>query len=218
VVRALGYDDSVYESDNDLTINDILNLDCENIGTTEQEAYKDTDIDLLMNSCYNLAYDNKHIVGLDFGIESSETIERLFELHSTGQVQAYYMPMFINGEQVKKLPMLRTHNMYQDADILTDDDISHIMQNQFQRYNEMSQDNEWKPVGYLPWKLLLSDIIPVLRDEDWQKKVEPFITQALDTLDTILQSDNVEDAYYTYFPTKSDLTRDDCDMSSFMKK
>jgi hypothetical protein len=92
------------------------------------------------------------------------------------------------------------------------------MQNQFQRYNEMSQDNEWKPVGYLPWKLLLSDIIPVLRDEDWQKKVEPFITQALDTLDTILQSDNVEDAYYTYFPTKSDLTRDDCDMSSFMKK
>jgi hypothetical protein len=68
--------------------------------------------------------------------------------------------------------------------------------------NKYIKNNNY-PIGFLPWKLFISDLIPVDKDENYiYKFVEP-IKNIIEKIKTINSINNYEDKkkqFYKYFP------------------
>ncbi len=222
VVHDLGYDEDVDEDvdEKELTLEDVLEMDDNVILNNYNSPYKESDAELLINNCFLFNYESEFIKGLDFGLEQGKNMERLFELHSLGLVSTYYMPLFTNSERLNELPFL-TENHIKHPKYVQSDDIKRIVDLQFEEFSNMCEINEWISIGYLPFKLMLSDIIIKLPDEQWKEKIEPVVNQALTILDDILNAENKNDKYYEHFPVKSDANisiNDIDDMQNMFKK
>ena len=58
------------------------------------------------------------------------------------------------------------------------------------------------PIGYLPWKLIKSDIIQDNRINNWYEQIACPIKQTIHNMDIISKSENPEKIYYQLYPKK----------------
>ncbi len=175
------------DTDSDSDFNAVFNKP-ENTNTASNYSNTEYDIDLLMGTRETI---------LDFGTVKSKMLDRLFELCEEKRIQLIYYPMILNQEAINELEFIQDHKKTKPVTRIYPKKMIKLQLDQFESHCE---DNEYYPIGYLPWKLLKSDIIIDVRDEDWQTKIEPVITDTLQKIDEILAHENPKEKYLEYFP------------------
>jgi hypothetical protein len=201
-LKLLGYaseedNDSDYEVDYNIDHN--TNAPCNY--TSEH------DINILMNSRES---------PLDFGTAKERTLNRLFELCEEKRVTAVYYPMILNSNVINELEFVQTHKKEQTKSVSNPKKMIKI---QITQFGEHCDNNEHNIIGYLPWKLLKSDLIIENRREDWQEKIEPSIKETLRIIDDIRNSDNPKEKYNEYYPPATELPNEEkieVDMADMM--
>lgn len=213
-IKYCGYgDDSDDDGDNDNDRNDDIygntidkNASSSNLSTSEY------DIDILLNSSEQ---------PIDFGSVKYNIINRLLELHEEKRIHAVYLPMILNNEVVDEMEFAQLHSIKHNDDITTNP--RKQLKQQYNLFLADCDEKDHVPVGYLPWKLVKSDVIGVDAEDDWRETIEPHISKTLETIDTLMaipDMDERSDAFNTLYPGKDyvskkdnlDLTEDCSDM------
>jgi hypothetical protein len=157
----------------------------------------DSDINILMNS---------KDTPLDFGTAKEKTLNRLFILCEEARVNAVYYPMILNQEAINDLDFVQTHKKEKP---ISEINVKKIIKMQINQFGDHCDDNEYMIVGYLPWKLVKSDIIIETIDETWKEKIEEPIRETLKIIDEIKNSDDPQSKYYEYYPNTNRITTED---------
>ncbi len=187
-LTSCGYNSDTDEDDEDF--NAVFNEASADATYGSKPTYTNTeyDIDILMNSREAL---------IDLGISKSKLLDRLLELVEEKRIQLIYYPMILNQEVINELPFIQEHKKEKSYTKINPKKMAKLQLNQFLSHCD---DNEFYPIGYLPWKLLKSDMIIDTPDPDWKEYIEGPIADTLQKIDTILNSENPADKYYEIFP------------------
>jgi len=136
--------------------------------------YSDLDVDILINTPDD---------PIDLGEASKQIMDRVLELYDNKRVHAIYFPVIVNDEAVNELDIVANHELYRNK---RKHNIKKLGQSYVQKLKDKCARNDWYPVGYLPWKLFVSDIIIEERDETWYDKIKEPVEDVLAVLDDIL--------------------------------
>lgn len=206
-VKYCGYADSDDDSDNE------CNSDTKNINGSDSTNKRDStnkpsinyttseyDIDLLLNSVEK---------PIDFGATKYNIINRVLELHDEKRIHAVYIPMVFNNEVINDMDFAQVHG------IKHSDNIPNPKKQLKQQYNLFLADcdeKNWVPVGYLPWKLVKTDVISVDSDDNWQEVIEEPIRSTLEVIDNLMLIEDLDERAATYndlYPCKQYISKKD---------
>lgn len=174
--------------------------DTEEIRSEFYTTASEYDIDILLNSSE---------LPIDFGAAKYNIINRLLELYEEKRVHAVYIPMIFNNEAVNDMEFSQLHNIKHDAENVNP---KKVLKEQYNLFLAECDEKEWEPVGYLPWKLVKSDVIGVDADEDWQETIEEPIRQTLEVIDNLMKIEDPNDrtdAYNELYPGKDSMSKKD---------
>lgn len=183
--------------DNDDDIGDKIQIADE--APAYASAYSNTayDMEILMNTRESI---------VDFGTAKSRMMDRLLELYEEKRIQLIYYPMVVNQEAVNELEFIQLHGKEKPvAEIYP----KKIIKAQLTQFLDHCDTHEHYPIGYLPWKLLKSDILSDTPDEDWRETIEQPIADTLKLIDEISNSDNPVERYYELYPCHQSVDVDD---------
>lgn len=147
------------------------------------------DMEILLNSNNSM---------IDFGTAKSKMMDRMFELYEEKRIKVMYYPMIINQEAVNELPFIEMHKKIKPVEKIN---VKPLIKTQLTSFLDYCEQNEFMPIGYLPWKLVKSDIIGEDRDEEWLSVIEKPITETLAIIDKIMASDDPAEEYYNIYPS-----------------
>jgi hypothetical protein len=192
-------DSSDDSSDDSLEIfNNIMNENA------TQKQYVDS------NSFYNYIYNNNKPI--DFGKSSYRTFNDILQLFDNKLVSVKYCEPHIlkeynNNEFLKAQMKNKGNNDYT---------------NTIEKYKNMinTADNDEKIIGYLPWKLIRSDIIYEPRDAQYVKTYEKDIHNTISIIKKINDCNSESDKikmFKDFFP-KSKIIKDSEDLSIYLPK
>ena len=204
--KHLGYESDSYD-DNATDGIDIDPLEMfDNIESiTEDLYYKDADVSILLDSCDKL---------IDIGASSTREFQRVLELFMEKRIIPIYQPMTINKEKTNEMDFISTHKLE-----IRDDDISPLQKakTQIEDFEIMCEEKNLYPIGYLPWKLMRSDVILEEKDMGWHDKIHQQTTDALSILKKIHASKDPISTYNTIFNVEPDVDKEEIScMMDFM--
>jgi hypothetical protein len=160
-------------------------------GSAYSVYYEDIDVELLYNS---------KVEPIDFGEASEKMLDRALKLYEDKRIAAVYFPLITNNAEINKMKFTITHNLEREESSVNPKKLGKQYLN---RFLDKCSDNEWVPVGYLPWKLMISNIIIEDAKEDWLETIEEPVNNALAKIDKILakvdEKTSIEDAYFGEF-------------------
>jgi hypothetical protein len=178
--------DTVNRDDDKQEINDFINN-----GYSTSVCYNATnDYDILIKTREEL---------LDFG-DDNKYISRLFELHEEKKVFCEYSPLIINNNDIKNISFLAENNKLEREALKNTP--KKIIKEFHDHFMNNCEKEKLIPIGYLPWKLVKSDIIQDNRIDNWYEQIAGPITQTIGNMDIISKSDNPEKKYYELYPKK----------------
>ena len=123
---------------------------------------------------------------IDYGARDVDTLSKLLYYYEKKTVIAYYAPIsYISSDNI---PYCREQGVEYPAFYADYHDII-----------DCAKKNENRFIGYLPWKLLVSDIILVSAQKNWRSIIEGPVNNALNIMDRIYAADNKEEAYRREF-------------------
>jgi hypothetical protein len=193
----------------------------------DDRFYIEGDTELLLDSKDSL---------IDFGESSKSTMNRLLELYTDKRIKPIYYPIIMNTDKVNDMDLIYTHSIIHtnattnttnatnnattnatnatnnattnkanntDSPIVCPCDIvkSHI--EQFKSY---CRDEKMCGIGYLPWKLMRSDVILVGRENGWKEKIEAPINELIKELTEINKAEDPEKEYLKRYPSTDDVS------------
>lgn len=141
---------------------------------------------------------------IDFGISSVNIFSRLLYLLELGIIKCEYSDIKIN------------HNAVNEIQILEEHCIKHSNSNVDLINYHKEKINSKKLIGFLPWKLMISDIIQVEPDDNWGELITPLVNDFINTLKIINNSEHPIEKFYEFYPLNTMIDNDDLDdMMSF---
>lgn len=211
-VKYVGFEDtneSDSDSDTDMDISKYLS-DVKESDLVDVKPWSDTnyssnelDMEILMHS---------RETPIDFGGEKMYIMERMFELFDEKRIKAVYYPMVFNNEAVNQLPFITLHNKEKPLHSPNGNCLPNakkIIATQCNQFLSDCEDNEWCPIGFLPWKLMKSDVLGMDRDPEWKTRIEGPIKEALSQIDAMLASNNPHEAFYALYPPHDTVVDED---------
>lgn len=190
LIKHLGYDeandDGMRKEEQDEALNDELD-------------YKYGDVELLVDSVSKPT---------DFGKSSYFDFNRLLELIEMKRVIPHYCSVIHNYKESNKLEFIDTHSL-QSKKIIKNPNC--IAKDQIEKFQNVCRNDNNVMVGYLPWKLLKSDIILGDRDDNWRNIIESPIKETLDIIDRINISENPLDEFNRLFNATDNATDNETD-------
>ena len=170
-------------------------------GSDESDA-EETDTPEYQSSPSNTEYDinilmNSHDTPMDFGTAKEKTLNRLLELCEEKRVVAIHYPIIINQEAANNLEFISDH--YKQKPV-TDVNVKKIIKLHVAQFINYCEDAEHCVIGYLPWKLLKSDILTERTDPNWKECIEESIVATLKIIDEIKNSEDPQKTYELYYP------------------
>jgi len=175
------------DSDSELDLSDVEIPDY-----STSSAY---DMELLMNT---------KEAPLDLGTAKQRITDRLFELYEEKRISVKYYPMIVNQEVVNEMEFIQLHNKQKPISDLTDSDIKKIIKKQIIDFNNFCEESDSYVIGYLPWKLMKSDVLLDSPEEGWKEYIQPYVEDALQKIDEIAASDDKEAAFNRIFQVEED--------------
>jgi hypothetical protein len=79
---------------------------------------------------------------------------------------------------------------------------SDVISNNLNDFKEYCNVNELKPIGVLPWKLVKTDIINEIKDENWLQVIELPIKNTLKIINEITNHEDPQKMYNELYPVK----------------
>lgn len=180
--------DSIDEFDIELNIKTVSEHKAEVISKNKSYSTSDYDMEILVNSKEK---------ALDFGTASAKITDRLFELIGEKRVIPVYCDMILNPTTVNKIPFLALHEKKVTPDATP---IKKTIKKQLDKFQHDTENAGHFIIGYLPWKLVKSDVICEEKSEDWLDQIKEPVEETLDIIDKILTAKDREAAYYEAFP------------------
>lgn len=184
------YDNAVkqfgYGSDSESDVE--YDSESHNLQMTSSLSSSEYDMQILMDSVEEM---------IDFGREKSRIMDRLFELIEENRVKVFYFPIIPNQEIINEMEFIQVHKKNKTPIAINP---KKLIQAYLLSFLSTCDTNEWIPVGYLPWKLIKSDIIDDSRDENWKQIIEGPIKSTLNSIDTITSSEDPQSEFYKIFP------------------
>jgi hypothetical protein len=173
-------------------IEDLEEKDIETVDYDEIHCIKG-DIDLLIHSKNKL---------IDFGNVSNNTFDRLLYLFDKKRIMAKNSFIVSNKDRINEMPIVKAHNnLKREKPIL---DMTNIIQNRIAQFPVNCQQRDQYPIGYLPWKLMESNMIFQERDPNWENVIKKPLEIATEILETILASENHKEKFDEIFPKYSE--------------
>lgn len=167
--------------------------------------YEDGDMELLLDTRDN---------PIDLGEVDSTVLGRVLELHEEKRLKVIYYPIIVNNNRVNEMKIVKTHGFERDDVNINPLKLGKIY---LQRFLDKCDENGWATVGFLPWKLMRSEIIIEDRDEKWLEKIETPVKDALSKIDQILSSSDINKTFDTLFPSVDDnMHLDDDELNSMI--
>jgi len=155
-----------------------------------------------INDCEDISADAREILmqeedsqPIDFGKSDKSQTDQMLELFDTKKIHAFYGDVLMSGD-VNNLPFLNAHKIHHDIDKIK---FKKKFTKEYNTFIEYCEDSSLIPVGYLPWKLMKSDIISEEYNENWLDDIKPCVTDTIAKIDHILESDNVTDSFNEMF-------------------
>ena len=132
---------------------------------------------------------------VDFGSAYYARFNRLLELVEKKAVSCWFSEQTLNNELVNRMPIVLLHGLThcEQRDPATE------AKKQLSTFTEYADSNKLQTVGYLPWKLLLSDVIITCRQEGWRELIEPKVNEAVELLNKINEAEDKYRAYREVF-------------------
>lgn len=184
------------DSDNDSDDPDKFYKEFENVYT----SHSDYDLDILLNSTEE---------PIDFGESRQYVMDRVLELHDEKRIKAVYLPMILNHTAVNEMEFAQIHNIKHS---LENKEPKKAMKTLYNNFLVECDDKEWVPIGYLPWKLVKSDVKTVTPDENWKDTIKAPIQDALKIINELSTIENLEDrteAYNSRFGLTEKMSKED---------
>ena len=117
-----------------------------------------------INSINNLD-DLKNMI--DFGNSSYYLIDELLKLNEKKRINIKYLPLSIISDNInEEIEFIKMHNKTYNHKIYSIDEYKKIILTIIKK-----NINKEYPIGYLPFKILKSDIILVERDNEWEDNI-----------------------------------------------
>lgn len=190
-LKLCGYNsDSDSDSDSESNFNEILDDSNATSGGLPSSNYSNTeyDMDILMGSRESI---------LDFGVARSRMLDRLFELCDEKRIDITYYPMILNQAAINDLEFIQIHQKTKDPATVYP---RRIIKTQIDQFASHCDDNECFPIGYLPWKLLKSDLISEAPDLNWKEHIEAPVLDTLQKIDEIMSCSDPKAKYLEFYP------------------
>lgn len=194
VVKKFGFNDDSSEDEYD-NMDNIEKIDGRG-GYSNQY-----DIDILMNSFET---------PVDYGTVSKELFDRVLELYEEKQISAIYYPIIPNIDALNHISFLKTHKKINKISPLKTTP-KKIIKEQYNSFMTECDNNKWVPVGYLPWKLIKSDIICEDKDDEWLSVIKDPIEDTLARINKIITSADPSAEYNSMYPNDNKAMQD-CDV------
>jgi hypothetical protein len=161
-----------------------------------------------------IADSNPDKKAIDFGASNEKTLNTMFELLEDGHLLAEYSNIVLNYTVVSDIPLLKYHECKISRTNATTNNIpskiqpspKSILISEFNKFSASCEEKNNKIVGYLPWKLIKSDILVHNLENDWHKKIEPKIREVLNQIDIITAQPTEEERhkkYHEFYPAKT---------------
>ena len=182
-----------YGSDNENEDNDKDDVDIDPYLESDNPALdvqvSEYDINILINS---------NETPMDFGTAKEKTLNRLFELCEEKRITAIHYPMILNQAAVNALEFIADHTKEKPVEEINVKKIIKLHINQFIAHCDSAEHHV---IGYLPWKLVKSNILTERRDENWKQVIEESIVSTLTIIDAIKSSADPQKTYEAYYPS-----------------
>lgn len=180
----------------------MLNI-TENNTTNESKLANNTDEDNTYPDNFYREMDDELLLDtrealMDLGSAPERMVNRITELHDDKRVSAVYYPMVINYAHSNTLDIIETHKLEQDEKKTKDP--QRYAQKCIDAFEAKCKKQNLCGIGYLPWKLMRSDIILEERDPNWEEKIRKPVEDTLTLMDKIQKSPNPIEEYYNTFP------------------
>jgi hypothetical protein len=130
---------------------------------------------------------------VDFGRSSSPFVA-LLSLVDKGFVRVEYSEMGFDREEMENITFFDDNqhllDAKEDCDFITIDEV---------RKRARKKIEEGGMMGFLPWKLMISDVFVVNQDREWVGRLKETLESAKETLDIFMNSDNPEREFMLYY-------------------
>jgi hypothetical protein len=133
---------------------------------------------------------------IDFGKSNIDIFDRLLKLYDEGRVFAEYSPIIVNYDKANKMDFLDVHKFNKSQ---TDNSPKETIKTIIDNFNSECKIKNRCLVGYLPWKLMRSNIISEERDVEWKFKIEKPLENAIMILNKITNAEDPHAEYYKEF-------------------
>lgn len=161
-------------------------IDCKSTITLER-SFDVRDYDIQYNTIDEL---------LDIGEVDDQLFERIMELYDEKRLNVIYSDIIMNAEVINNDNFSLTHGIHIENNI---NDLSLQANKWITKFKKSCHSSGLLPVGYLPWKLLVSKVIPETRDAGWKEKIEPRVNEFIKIIDDVLSSDSRERRFNELF-------------------
>jgi hypothetical protein len=109
-----------------------------------------------------------------------------------------------NHKRVNEIPLLYKHEIQFSA-IKTHTDIGQSLKKKYLMY---CHKNKVYPVGFLPWKLMCTDVLLVDKDSSWKETIEKDVVSLISELHDINKQENPIESFYKKYPRKISCSND----------
>ncbi len=135
---------------------------------------------------------------IDFGKSVEKTIDRLLELLEEKRICHKAFPLILNSAAVNEMDFIQTHQKERKE---STDNPAAIIHGYMEQFRKECDDQNCYVIGYLPWKLLKSDIIMETAKPNWRETIEPCIVDILGKIDAITASDDPKAKFSELYPS-----------------
>jgi hypothetical protein len=187
-------------------INNMNNINSQNINNDQNNDQNIYNINKILLNSFSIDYDDKNLIEkvnnldelnnlIDFGNASFYLMRDLLQLYEKKRIKVKYLPLsIINENIISEIDFIEMHNKKAEHKIYTIDNYKNLILNLIKK-----NINKEYPIGYLPFKVLKSDILLIEKDENWINKITNPVNETLDLLDTILNDSNPIKKYKEIF-------------------
>lgn len=154
---------------------------------------------------------------IDFGSVSKDMVNRMLELYDRKCIKAVYYPMLLEHRTVNAMPFIQTHKL-ESAGPTNTDPIAYA-ERCLERFEVQCTKKKLVPIGFLPWKLMRSNIILEPKDPEWYNTIKEPLEATLKTLNDLNQSADPVTAYYELYPIideSAEYMKEVSDMTGFV--
>ena len=123
------------------------------------------------------------------------------ELFQAKRVVPWYAPMLLNPTRMHEHPFMVAHEISHEDKRRSP---QKRLNNSLRWFKRFCKKNHLIPIGFMPWKLMRSDIIEEARDPAWLETIQGPVSETLELLRQFNAADDPVQSYRERFPLEDE--------------